>query len=136
MIDSQTDRRSALVRGLLEGTLPLTEAVAGARAHGLLPGGRYRALRARPALAGGVQAVARAVAATGGIEGRGVLVTSVEGDVVAVVSARPRVPAGAVGGLGSPGELSGLQSSFRLATRALDTALAYGIEGVVDIDEL
>jgi PucR C-terminal helix-turn-helix domain len=136
MIDSQDDRRSALVRGLLEGTLPLAEASAGARAHGLLPGGRYYALRARSVDAHAVNELSRAIAATGGSHGRGVLVTAADDDVLAVVSARPQVPAGCVAGLGSIGPLSALASSFGLATRALDTALAYGIEGVADIDEL
>ena len=126
MLDSQDDRRAVLVRGLVEGTLPFAEAAAAARAHGLLPGGRYCALRARPGE--GVSA--------GGRNGRGALAAVVEGEVIAVVGTRPRVPPKAVGGMGTPAELSALAPSFRLASRALETALAYGIEGIVDIDEL
>jgi len=137
VIDSQDDRRRSLVRGLIQGTLPPAEAAATARANGLLPGGRYRAIRARPG--GSVQpfALARAVAATGGgADGRGAVATVIEGDVVGIVTSAPDVPAGAVAGLGAVVPLAGLDSSFRLATRALETAIAYGIEGAVDIDEL
>jgi len=136
MLDSQDDRRAVLVRGLVEGTLPFAEAAAAARAHGLLPGGRYCALRARAGEGVSAQELARAIAATGGLNGRGALAAVVEGEVIAVVGTRPRVPPKAVGGMGTPAELSALAPSFRLASRALETALAYGIEGIVDIDEL
>jgi DNA-binding PucR family transcriptional regulator len=39
-------------------------------------------------------------------------------------------------GLGSAVELSALDASFRLATRALETAMAFGIPGVADVDQL
>ncbi len=136
MLDSHDDRRAALVRGLVEGTLPFAEAAAAARAYGLSPGGRYRAARARPGGAVSTLELARVLASTGGLNGRGALVAVVEGDVVAVVGTKPQVPPQAVAGLGTPVELPALAASFQLATRALETALAYGIEGVVDIDEL
>jgi len=136
MLDSHEDRRSALIRGLVEGTLPLAEAAAAARSHGLLPSATYRAIRARPGAGTGPLELARAVAATGGANGHGALATALEGEVIAIVSGVPRIPDGAVAGVGAPAALWALDSSFRLATRALETALAYGLEGVVDIDDL
>src|SRR5256885_1805055 len=113
MLDSQDDRRAVLVRGLVEGTLPFAEAAAAARAHGLLPGGRYCALRARAGEGVSAQELARAIAATGGLNGRGALAAVVEGEVIAVVGTRPRVPPKAVGGVGTPAGPAPAAPAFR-----------------------
>src|SRR5437763_15763170 len=119
MLDSQDDRRAVLVRGLVEGTLPFAEAAAAARAHGLLPGGRYCALRARAGEGVSAQELARAIAATGGLNGRGALAADVEGAVIALVGTKPRVQPQTVRGMGTPAELSALAPPVWLANRAL-----------------
>ncbi|MBV9213994.1 MAG: helix-turn-helix domain-containing protein [Actinobacteria bacterium] len=136
MLDSAYDRRAALVRSLLQGTLPFAEAAAAARTHGLMPSERYRALRARPGGRVSAHDLTRMIAAAGAVDGRGALAAVLDDEVVGVVARAPRVPPGVVAGLGTACCLAGLDSSFMLATRALETAIAYGIEGVVDIDEL
>lgn len=130
------EERAWFVRGLLHGTLTAAEVTARATAYGLLPGAVYRAFRARPASSGDERAMARAIEASGGDDGIGVLIASVEGDLCGAVARPPRVDVDGVVGLGAPAELAKLDSSFQLATRALATALAFGYEGVVTLDDL
>jgi hypothetical protein len=130
------EERSDFVRALLEGTLAPNELQSRATAYGLLPGARYTALRARPAAGADVRELARSVEATGGEDGVGVLLSTIDGDVCGVVSRLPRIDQGAIAGLGFGAELPLLSESFRLATRALETAIAFGRDGVVAIDDL
>ncbi|MEA2398578.1 MAG: putative transposase [Thermoleophilaceae bacterium] len=132
----QEDRRAQFLRGLLDGTLPRAEAEGRAAAYGLLPGGRYMALRARAAPDVDPALLARVIESTGGAGGHGALAAILEGEVCGIVSSRPELAGEGVLGLGSAVELSALDASFRLATRALETAMAFGIPGVADVDQL
>jgi hypothetical protein len=131
------EQRAWFLRGVLDGTLSLAEAQARAAAYGLLPGGRYLALRGRPSPGGNASQLRRAVELSSGTDCTGVLVGVVEGEVRGLVSRPPEIglEQGIVG-LGSRAELSGADVSFRLATRALDTAAAFGLAGVVRIGDL
>ena len=130
------DERVWFVRALLYGTLPPSDLRNRATAYGLLPGGHYIPLRARPAPGVDARALLRAIERTGGEDGIGVLLASVDGDICGVTSRAPAVEGEGIVGLGVPAELTRLDRSFRLATRALETAVAFGLDGVVTIDEL
>ena len=131
------DERVWFVRALLDGTLPPSEVRSRATAYGLLPGGHYLTLRARPAPGVDPRALQRTIESTGGEDDIGVLIASIDGDICGVVSRPPQVDDQGVVGLGVEAELIRLDASFRLATRALETAVAFGAEhGVVTIDEL
>jgi hypothetical protein len=128
--------RTHFARALLHGTLAPTEAAARATAYGLLPSGLYLAFRARPAPGLDAQMLARSIETTGGNDGFGVLVANVDGDLCGALTRAPRINGLGVVGLGPPAELTRLADSFQLANRALDTALAFGTDGVVTIDDL
>lgn len=127
--------RAWFVRALLHGSLAPAEVVRRATAYGLLPGATYLPFRARPAPGADVRGLAHAIEASGGNDGFGVLIATVDGDLCGAVSRPPRVPGGVVG-LGPEAELTRLQSAFELANRAFETSLAFGHEGVVTVDEL
>jgi hypothetical protein len=133
---TQDDRRSQFLRGLLEGTLERSEAPSRAAAYGLLPGGRYMAGRGRVAPTVDSAQLVRSIETTGRADGRGALVAILDGEVCGVVSNAPQVSDGAVLGLGPAVELGDLHESFRLAGRALDTAVAFGLRGVAHVDAL
>jgi hypothetical protein len=131
------DQRAWYLRGLLDGSLSPLEAQSRAAAYGLLPGGRYTALRARPGVDVDVRQLQRAIESSGATDGGGLLVAVVDGHVWGLVSQPPAIADGqGVMGLGTAGELSGAAGSFALATRALETATAFGRTGVVSIDDL
>jgi PucR-like helix-turn-helix protein/diguanylate cyclase with GGDEF domain len=131
------DQRAWFLRGVLDGTLAPAEAQARAAAYGLLPGGRYLALRGRPGADADARQLRRAVEVAAQTDFGGVLVGVVEGEVWGLVSRRPDIgPGQGVVGLGTAADLGGVETSFRLATRALETATAFGLDGAVGIDDL
>jgi hypothetical protein len=131
------DQRAWYLRGLLDGSLSPLEAQSRAAAYGLLPGGRYIALRARPGADVDVRQLQRAIETSGATDDGGVLAAAVDGHVWGLVSRPPSIGDGqGVVGLGTPGELSAAAASFGLASRALEAATAFGRTGVVSIDDL
>lgn len=130
------EARAWFVRALLDGALSQPEVAARAAAYGLLPGIKYFAFRARPGPGFDATAIARAIQASGGHEGFGVLIAMVDGDVCGATARVPRVENEGTVGVGNETELMRLGTSFRLATRALETAIAFGYEGVVTLDDL
>jgi hypothetical protein len=131
------DQRAWFLRGMLDGTLSVAEAQSRAAAYGLLPGARYLALRGRPSAEHDARQLQRAVELSGAVDGGGVLAAIVDGDVWGVASQPPRIGAGeGIVALGAAADLGGLAASFDLAGRALETAAAFGFEGVVSIDDL
>jgi DNA-binding PucR family transcriptional regulator len=64
------------------------------------------------------------------------LVTALDHDLVGLAVARPSAVPGTVVGVGPPGRLAGLPVAFALAGRALQTALAFGQEGVFSLADL
>jgi PucR-like helix-turn-helix protein/diguanylate cyclase with GGDEF domain len=130
--DRDRDKRAAFVRGLLEGALSAPELQSRAAAYGLLPGRRYLTVRGRPAPDGDVARLQGTIEASG----EGGLVAVVDGEVWAVLSRRPEIESDGVVAVGPTSELRALHDSFALATRALETATAFGLSGVVSIDDL
>jgi PucR-like helix-turn-helix protein len=130
------DDRSWFLRALLHGTLPANELRSRGTAYGILPGARYFAFRARPPVDAGKRELAREIQASGGEDGFGALVGTVDGDLCGVVSQIPHIAAGGTVGMGFEAEVPRIVDSFGMATRALETAAAFGLEGVVTIDDL
>jgi PucR C-terminal helix-turn-helix domain len=129
-------QRAGFVRGLLEGELAPAEAESRAAAYGLLPGGSYIAVRARPPAGGDARRLARSIEATGGIDGRGAIAVVVDGEVWGVTHRAPRVDGPGLVAMGGTTRFAALPASFRLAARALETAVAFGMSGAVGIDDL
>jgi len=122
---------------MLDGTLAPVEAESRAAAYGLLPGARYVALRGRPSPEGDLGELQRAVELSGGSDAGGPLVAVLDGDLWGLVSRAPAIePGQGVVGLGVAADLSEAHTSFKLAGRALETAIAFGLAGVVSIDDL
>jgi hypothetical protein len=135
--DSDEDQRAWYLRDLLDGSLSPLEAESRAAAYGLLPGGRYIALRGRPAADVDVRQFQRAIESSGASDDSGVLAAVVDGHVWGLVSREPSIDAAqGLVGLGPAGELATAAASFALATRALETATAFGRSGVVSIGDL
>ena len=131
------DKRVSVLRGLLDGTLAPVEAESRAAAYGLLPGARYVALRGRPSPEADLDELQRAVELSGGSDAGGALVAAVDGDLWGLVSRAPAIePGQGVVGLGVVADLGEAHASFKLAGRALETAIAFGLAGVVSIDDL
>lgn len=129
-------KRASLLRRLLSGELSPPELEAEATAYGLVPGAAYLPLRGRPGPEVDPGRLARAIQAGAPPAGRPPLVASIEGEVIGVVAAVPRLSLAATVAVGEPAELSAIEPSFRLAGRLLETATAFGMSGVVTLEEL
>jgi DNA-binding PucR family transcriptional regulator len=64
------------------------------------------------------------------------LVTALDSDVVGIASRPPAAVTGVAAGVGPPARLAALPGAFVLAGRALQTALAFGKEGVFSLSDL
>jgi len=120
--------RDAFVLAVLLGTIDASELSRESAGFGLDPEREYVAFRAR-ALPG---AQARRVVPDGDDR----LVTALDHDLVGLAVTRPSAVPGTVVGVGPPGRLAGLPAAFALAGRALQTALAFGQEGVFSLADL
>lgn len=130
------EQRTAFVRALLLGSLPSTELRAKAATYGLGMSIRYTPFRARPEPGVELLRLARAIEGSRKGERNSSLIATLDGDLVGVATWRPRIRGGATVGLGGPVLLSEIPHSFRLASRALETGTAFGMQGVIAIDEL
>jgi hypothetical protein len=130
------EARTWFVRALLEGALSHAEVGARAAAYGLLPGVKYFAFRGRPSSGVDPRHLARAIKSSGSQNGFGVLIATVDGDVCGASSRIPELEGEGTVGVGHAVDLTRLGESFELATRALETGLAFGDAGVVMMDDL
>jgi hypothetical protein len=120
--------RDAFVLAVLLGTIDAAGLSRESASFGLDPEREYVAFRAR-ALPG---AAARRVL----LDGDERLVTALDHDLVGLSPSRPAAVPGTVVGVGPPARLTGLPAAFALAGRALQTALAFGEQGVFSLAEL
>lgn len=134
MAGNERDRRADLVRGVLYGTLRPADLRVRARAYGVEVTAMYHALRARP-LAGQTTAELERHLELSGSPHHG-LITVIDGDLAGFVDRLPAPDLPGFVGLGPANRLDKLEDSFRSATRALDTAAAFGMEGVHDMESL
>jgi DNA-binding PucR family transcriptional regulator len=127
----EQQRRDAFVLALLSGTLDAAELRLQSATFGLDADRAYIPFRARSA--GGAGLSRRVAVALAGDDG---LVTGLDRDFAGIAA---RVPAGAprvVCGLGPPARLEALPASFASASRALQTAVAFGQEGTLTLADL
>lgn len=127
--------RADLVRAVLFGSVAAGDLSVQAGAYGLDAGACYHAVRTR--LRPGLSIVdAERLLGLGSGGRRSGLAGLIDGDIAGFSITLPRQAPKAVIGVGPAARLDSLAGSFRLATRALETALAQGIEGVVRFEDL
>jgi hypothetical protein len=123
----EQQRRDAFVLAVLLGTIDAAELSRESGGYGLDPEREYVAFRARSLTAGPPP---RRVAAADG------LTTALDHDLVGLgTQPAPPIP-GVVVGVGPPARLAALPGAFGMASRALQTALAFGQEGVFSLADL
>jgi hypothetical protein len=120
----EQQRRDTFVLAVLLGTIDAAELSRESAGYGLDPEREYLAFRAR------------ARAPRRPAFGADALVTGLDRDLVGLSPARPAVGGGAVVGIGPPARLAALPGSFAMASRALQTALAFGEQGVFALEDL
>lgn len=130
-------RRGAFVRSLLTGTLSAAQLETESSAQGLSAEGSYLALRARSADRDALRAVERGL--LDDLRGRKqkALFSFFDDDLAGIISAKPRIETKTVLiALGPPSSLGSINESFRVATRALDAASAFGQTGLVTFQDV
>ncbi len=127
----EQQRRDAFVLALLTGTLSAAELRRDSATHGLDADRDFIPFRAR-ATGGGALPHRAAVA----LAGDGGLVISLDRDLAGIAAHAPHGLAGAACGLGPPVRLAEVAGSFAVASRALQTAVAFGQEGAFSLADL
>jgi hypothetical protein len=123
----EQQRRDAFVLALLTGSLSAEELRRESAVYGLDADREYVPFRARGSQGNRVAAA---------LAGEGGLVISLDRDLAGIGLKAPPPFAGISCGLGSPARLAAVATSFALATRALQTAVAFGQEGVFSLADL
>jgi DNA-binding PucR family transcriptional regulator len=127
----EQQRRDAFVLALLSGTLDSAELRLQSATFGLDADRSYVPFRAR---AVGDAALARRVAvALAGDDG---MVCGLDRDFAGIAARRPAPAPRVVCGLGPPARLEALPPAFASASRALQTAVAFGQEGTMTLADL
>ncbi len=114
----EQQRRDAFVLALLTGTLDLAELRRESATFGVDPEREHIAFRARGPLP------------------RGGLQIALDHDVAGIATRAPEARAGLTAGIAPPARLDALPGAFAQASRALQTALAFGQEGVFSLADL
>jgi hypothetical protein len=125
-----------LVRRVLTGTAAPAEIRSALTPLGLDPDGRYYAVRARPEPAVEMEAIERYLEADGLVRRGNGLIALIDGDACGFVGRLPRTAAPTAVGVSDQVVLVAMESAFRQAGRALETALALGAKGVFSFGEL
>ncbi len=128
-------RDADLIRALGEGRPLSAELSAHLHTVGLDDGRHYWSIRARPRPETRLDELERALSGGRGHRAGGLLAL-VDDDLSGFVLNRPSDSAGCSVGIGPPQPVDGLRASYRLATRALTTAVAYDLRGIYDLDGL
>jgi PucR C-terminal helix-turn-helix domain len=130
----EQQRRDAFVVALLTGSSDAAELRRDSAAHGIDPEREYLPFRARARDGDETRALSHRIAlALAGDQG---LVTGLDGDMIGVAARRPVPIAGLTVGIGHACTLDALPAAFTQASRALQTALAFGHEGVHSLADL
>ncbi len=128
----EQQRRDAFVLALLTGTIEPTELRRECSTYGLDPEREYIPFRAR-SNADGRSLPHRVALALAGDDG---LVTALDHDLVGIAARAPVSMPGLATGLGPPARLNNLPNAFALASRALQTTLAFHEEGTRSLADL
>jgi hypothetical protein len=121
----EQQRRDAFVLAVLLGTIDAAELSRESGGYGLDPDREYVAFRARALEGGGPP---RRLAAE--------LTTALDHDLVGLASEPATPQPGVVVGVGPPARLAALPAAFAMASRALQTAIAFGQEGTFSLADL
>jgi hypothetical protein len=121
----EQQRRDAFVLAVLLGTIDADELSRESGGFGLDPDREYIAFRARALDAGGPPRRLQAE-----------LTTALDHDLVGLCSEPAPALPGVVVGVGPPARLAALPGAFAMASRALQTALAFGQEGTFSLADL
>jgi hypothetical protein len=130
----EQQRRDAFVVTVLTGRVDPAELGRDSAAQGLDPERSYLPFRARARDPDHAHGLSRRLGL--GLAGEAGLVATLDGDLVGVAVRAPDPVAGVTTGIGPAVRLSALPSSFALASRALQTALAFGQDGVHSLSDL
>jgi hypothetical protein len=136
MARHEQHHRANLVRGILFGTLAPAAVRVQAATYGLDTDCLYCAVRARPTEEVSLRALERQLGVADGAGPRRGLAALLDGDLAGFVAAPVKGAVVTPVGVGPAATLDGLENSFRLATRALESANATGLTGYVGVDEL
>lgn len=132
----QQNHRADLVRGVLFGTIAPASIRMQIEGYGLDYDREYYAIRARPSTTMPVRELERALNLTGaGGRPRG-LAALVDGDLAGFLDQAPSREIAVAVGLGAAARPDRLEGSFRAATRAMTTAIAFGLDGTYDVRRL
>jgi PucR-like helix-turn-helix protein len=130
----EQQRRDAFVLAALTGSIDAAELRRDSAAYGIDPEREYIPFRARSRDGDPTRGLSQRVAlALAGDQG---LSTGLDGDVIGVAARRPVPTAGVTVGVGGASGLDTLPAAFTQASRALQTALAFGQEGVHSLADL
>ena len=132
----EQQRRDAFVLALLTGTLGAAELRRDSATHGLDADRLYTPFRARAATAAGAAPTPLGHRAAAALAGEGGLAIAIDRDVAGIAARAPDAVPGVVAGLGPPARLEALPSAFAMASRALQTAVAFGQEGAFSLADL
>ncbi|HEX4110266.1 MAG TPA: helix-turn-helix domain-containing protein [Solirubrobacteraceae bacterium] len=136
MVRRDQERRAAYIRGLLLGTLSRSQFDAGVERYSLDTAATYVAVRARPDSGRELIELERALGLSLVRGDRRCMATIIDGDLAGWILDRPKDSVLGVGGTGPARPLTAICESFRLASRALLTASAFGMSGLHDLPGL
>jgi DNA-binding PucR family transcriptional regulator len=122
----EQQRRDAFVLALLTGTLGAAELRRDSATYGLDADRAFVPFRAR----------ASRHRVAGALAGEGGLVITLDRDVAGIAPQRPASVPGVACGVGPPAQLADVAPAFALASRALQTAVAFGQEGTFSLADL
>jgi DNA-binding PucR family transcriptional regulator len=126
----EQQRRDAFLLALLTGTLDATELRRDSATFGLDADRPFIPFRARTC---GAPLSHRVAVALSGDDG---LVMSLDRDLAGIATRPPETLPGIVTGIGPPARLEALPAAFGMASRALQTAVAFGEEGAFSLADL
>ena len=132
----QQHAQTNIVRRVLAGTATPGEIRTALGPLGLDPQGPYHAVRARPQPTVDMEAIEHYLNADGLVRRGNGLLALIDGDACGFVAQLPHTAAPTAIGISNAVALTSLKRAFRQASRALDTALTLGANGIFGFDDL
>ena len=129
--DASDDRAARLVRSALLGGASSAPPVGEFERYGLNPTRDFYAVRARPAPANSPAEIIEYLCSEGPS-----LTACINGDVCGMVERLPRTLAAIPVGVAGPVRLSAIGNAYLQASRALETSVAFGLNGLQSVDSL